>query len=88
MTALEEYVLPGRDEQSALLVLQALLIHGPLSAQHLRLVLPLVGESNIVSVLVKSGFLERKGELFTVRPAAYPTIRAGLKSAGLPMDQS
>ncbi|RZA30860.1 MAG: hypothetical protein EOP02_00050 [Proteobacteria bacterium] len=88
VTALDEYVLPGREEQSALLVLQALLIHGPLNAGHLRLVLPLVGESNIVSVLVQSGFLERKGNLFSVCPAAYPTVRAGLSSAGLPMDRA
>lgn len=87
VTALDEYVLPDRDEQSALLVLQALLIHGPLGAGQLRLVLPLVGESNIVSVLVKSGFLERKNNLFSIRPAAYPTIRAGLESAGLPLDR-
>ena len=86
VAALDEYVLPGKNEQSALLVLQALLIHGPLSAGQLRLVLPLVGESNIVSVLVKAGFVERDGELFTCRPAAYPAIRAGLASAGLPRD--
>ena len=86
VAALDEYVLPGRNEQSALLVLQALLIHGPLSAGHLRLVLPLVGESNIVSVLVKAGFVARDGDLFACRPAAYPTIRAGLASAGLPPD--
>jgi len=88
VAALDEYVLPGKNEQSALLVLQALLIHGPLSAAHLGLVLPVVGESNIVSVLVKAGFVTRDGDLFTCRPVAYPTIRAGLASAGLPSDRS
>lgn len=86
VAALDEYVLPGKNEQSALLVLQALLIHGALSASQLRLVLPLVGESNIVSVLMKAGFVARDGDLFTCRPAAYPAIRAGLASAGLPPD--
>ena len=86
VAALDEYVLPGKNEQSALLVLQALLIHGALSASQLRLVLPLVGESNIVSVLIKAGFVARDGDLFTCRPAAYPAIRAGLSSAGLPPD--
>ena len=88
VAALDEYVLPGKNEQSALLVLQALLIHGPLSAAHLRLVLPLVGESNIVSVLVKAGFVARDGDRFTCRAAAYPAIRAGLASAGLPPDRT
>ena len=87
VAALDEYVLPGKNERAALLVLQALLIHGPLSAGHLRLVLPLVGESNIVSVLVKAGFVARAGDLFACRPAAYPAIRAGLASAGLPPDR-
>ena len=87
VAALDEYVLPGRNEQSALLVLQALLIHGPLNAAHLRLVLPLVGDSNIVSVLVKAGFVARDGDLLSCRPAAYPAIRAGLASAGLPPDR-
>jgi len=88
VAALDEYVLPGKNEQSALLVLQALLIHGPLTAAHLRLVLPLVGESNIVSVLVKAGFVARDGDRFTCRAAAYPAIRAGLASAGLPPDRT
>ena len=87
VAALDEYVLPGKNEQAALLVLQALLIHGPLSAAQLRLVLPLVGESNIVSVLVKAGFLTRDGDRFGCSPAAYPAIRAGLASAGLPLDR-
>ena len=87
VAALDEFVLPGAHEQSALLVLHALLIHGALSAEHLGLVLPLVGESNIVSVLVRAGFVERSGDLFSCSAAAYPAIRAGLASAGLPMGQ-
>ena len=87
VAALDEMILPGVHEQAALLVLQALLIHGALTAAQLRLVLPLVGESNIVPVLVKSGFLRRDGDLFSCRGAAYPVIRDGLEKAGLPLDR-
>ena len=86
VAALDEFVLPGIDEQTALLVLHALLIHGPLSAADLRLVLPTVGESNILPTLTKAGFLERRGDLFSCRPAAYPAIRNGLISAGYSKD--
>lgn len=85
IAALDEFVLPGADEQSALLVLHALLIHGPLTTEELRLVLPIVGESNIVPVLAKAGFVERQGAAYACRAAAYPTIRDGLAKAGLPM---
>ncbi len=85
VAALEEYVLPGAHRQTALLVLHALLIHGPLTAGELRLTLPVVGESNILPVLAKAGFLERRDALFLVRPAAYPAIRAGLAAAGFPL---
>lgn len=87
VAALDELVLPGVHEQAALLVLQALLIHGALTAVELRLVLPIVGESNIVTVLAKAGFLTRDGDSFSCRPAAYPVIRAGLETAGLPLDR-
>ena len=78
VAALEEFMLPGADEQTALLVLHALLIHGPLTAIDLRLVLPTVGESSILPTLTKAGFLERSGDLFSCRPAAYPAIRTVL----------
>ena len=85
IAALDDYVLPGKTEQTGLLVLHALLIHGPLSAEHLRLVLPIVGESNIVPVLVKAGFLQRTGDTLACAPAAYPAIRSGLAAAGMPI---
>ena len=85
IAALEEYVLPGANEEAALLVLHALLIHGPLTPEELRLVLPIVGETNIAPVLAKAGFLERRGDRFTCRAAAYPAIRDGLLAAGLPV---
>ena len=84
IAALDEYVLPGADEQSALFVLHALLIHGPMTPQELRLVLPIVGESNIAPVLAKAGFVERRGATYACRAAAYPVMREGLAKAGLP----
>ncbi len=86
ITGFEELSLPSQHRQSALLVLHALLIHGALTAQTLRLVVPLVGESNIVSALLTAGFVEREGDTVRSRPAAYPTVRAALASAGFPMD--
>lgn len=85
VAALEEYVLPGAKGQDALLVLHALLIHGPLTTDELRLVLPVVGETNVVPVLVKAGFLERREDRFACRAEAYPAIREGLAAAGLPL---
>lgn len=81
MAALDKYVLPGKNEQAALL------IHSSFSAAQLRLVLPLVGELNIVSILVKAGFVARDRDRFGYRPAAYSAIRSGLASAGLPLDR-
>lgn len=86
IAALDEYVLPGAHEKTALLLLQALLIHGPLTPQEMRLVLPIVGESNIAPVLAKAGFLDRRGDYFACRAATYPAIREGLASAGFPLD--
>ena len=87
VAALEEFVLPGANEQAILLVLQALLIHGSMTEAHLRLVLPIVGEFINLPVLVKAGFVARDGDRFACRPAAYPAIRSGLETAGLPLDR-
>ena len=68
-------------------VLHALLIHGPMTPQELRLVLPIVGESNIAPVLAKAGFVERRGATYACRAAAYPVMREGLAKAGLPLGE-
>lgn len=82
----EEFSLPSKHEQTALLVLHALLIHGTLDIASLRLVLPIVGESNILASLVASGLVERQDGRFAVAPVAYPSIRSALAQAGLPLD--
>ncbi|MDD1449820.1 hypothetical protein NHF48_000925 [Sphingomonas sp. H160509] len=87
IAALDELVLPGEHPQSALLVFHALLIHGVLTIAELHRTVPAIGQSNVVSALVMSGFLERDGEGVRCRAAAYPAIRQGLSKAGYPMDE-
>ena len=79
------FVLPGGHERTAFLVLHALLLHGRLRVDELALVLPLVGESGIVSALLRAGFVERVGGRYRCAPAAYPTIVERLATAGVPM---
>ncbi len=83
---LQEYVLPPGHEQASLLIMQALLIHGALSAEDLRSVLPGTGDVGIVPVLIRAGFLGRKDGRLQCLAAAYPAIRAALSDAGFPMD--
>lgn len=87
VTALQEFSLPGEPSELALLVLQALLIHGTLSMHELRLVLPLAGKTNIISSLIKAGIVQRKDGRMRCVAAAYPAIRKGLATAGLPLDR-
>ncbi len=86
IAALDELVLPGEHPQSALLVFHALLIHGTLTIAELHRTVPAIGQSNVVSALVMSGFLERDGDGVRCRAAAYPAIREGLNKAGYPKD--
>ena len=85
IAALDEYVLPAAEQQTALLALHALLLHGPLTPAQLRLVLPIVGESNVLPVLVRAGFLQRDDERFVCCAAAYPAIRSALSAVGFPV---
>ncbi len=86
VAALDEFTLPNSSNETPLLVLQALLLHGSLSVDELRSVLPVVGESPVVSALVSAGFVERKDAQISCRPAAYPAIRRELSEAGFSMD--
>ncbi len=85
VAALDEYLLPGTGDDATLHVLHALLVHGALTAAELALVLPGVGGFDMIPVLVRSGFVERRGEYLVCRAAAYPAIRDGLEAAGFPM---
>ena len=74
--------LPFGHERTARLVLHALLLHGPLDGETLAEVLPLVGESNVVPALERSGFVERDGTRYRCAPAAYVTVLESLQTAG------
>ena len=67
-------------------MLQALLIHGGLTAAEVEAVLPTTGEPNMLVALTHSGHLQRSSgsDLYRIQPAAYPAIRQALKAAGLP----
>lgn len=84
--ALEEFSLPGRSNDDSLLILHALLVHGPLPPDQLTDVLPFTGAYNTVNGLLAAGILERDefGRL-ACTPEAYPSIRTGLTTAGFPI---
>lgn len=87
VSTVRQFALPQEHRQIALLVLQALLIHGRLTAEELRHVLPLIGETFIVAGLITAGFVEQDGDEMRCRPAAYPSARTELFAAGFPMDR-
>ncbi len=87
IAALEEFEMPKQDVESALLVLQALLIHDSLTAKQIELVTPNIGGVNVLASLVAAGFVLRESERYRCSPAAYPAIRTRLNDAGFPMDQ-
>ncbi len=85
VAALDQFTLPNGGGQGSLQVLQALLIHGQLSAQELQRVLPTLGETHVLPALIATGFVSRDGDLLRCQPSAYPSIRSGLRSAGFSM---
>ncbi|WP_298188616.1 hypothetical protein [uncultured Pseudomonas sp.] len=76
--------LPQGHEDRSLLVLQALLIHGSLTAAELSKVLPATGEPDVLPALLSAGIIECEAALFRVRAIAYPAVRQALRSAGFP----
>ncbi len=83
----DDRVLPGGPDQSALLILHALLIHGPLRLDTLYSVLPGMTEPHALALLRRAGFIESSDGLLRCRAAAYPAIRKSLAAAGFPMDR-
>jgi hypothetical protein len=77
--------LPLVHEDRMLLALQALLIHGGLTAAELEAVLPATGDADVLPALVESGHLRRDRGLFSVRPSAYPAVRQALLAADFPV---
>ncbi len=73
----------GHFEQMSL-VLQALLIHGRLTLDELRAVVPIVGELRVVSALLQTGFIRYCDRHLYIVPTAYPETRRELIAAGFP----
>ena len=86
ISELNNFTLPNRHDQKALLVLQTLLIHNGLTRDDIEMTIPNSQYSNVLSSLVKAGMIEKLDNIYHCVPAAYPAIRNGLKNAGFPMD--
>lgn len=81
-----DFSVPGPGSDDSLLILHALLIHGPLAPAQLAAALPFTGASNTVNGLLGAGILERdEQDRLACRPEAYPAIRTGLATAGFPI---
>ena len=77
--------LPLDDQESGLLVLHALLMHGSLSAAELAAVLPVPAGTGVISALLRADFIQKHGNLLAPQAGAYPAIRSVLKAAGFPL---
>lgn len=87
VSELKDFALPGRKDQNVLMVLHALLIHNGLTATQIAQTVPLPGYNHVLSAVIKSGLVERFGDVYHCAPHAYPAIRSGLSNAGYPMDE-
>ncbi len=76
--------LPPNQLEHATLLLHALLVHGSLTLQELRRVVPIVGDVRVISALTTAGFIRRSETDLQVVPTAYPEIRRELINAGFP----
>ena len=79
--------LPHHQDDNALLVLHALLIHGALDTAELLSVLPDATAAEVLPALLRSGFLEKQGNQLAVKPAAYPAVRRALLADGFPIGE-
>ncbi|MEP6809638.1 MAG: hypothetical protein ABI992_05295 [Chthoniobacterales bacterium] len=76
----------GNSHSVALFVLQALLLHGRLSLDLLRKVLPSLDAFAALHRLEEEGFVVREEGEYRVRSAGYPAARESLLHAGFPLD--
>ena len=79
--------LPHHQDDNALLVLHALLIHGALDTAELLSVLPDATAAEVLPALLRSGFLEKQGNQLAVMPSAYPAVRRALLADGFPIGE-
>ena len=78
--------MPKSTRAGALLVLQALLIHGELTLGELDAVLPPIRTVHLLHLLRTERILVEDGGWWRVAPAAYPAVREALSHHGFPSD--
>ncbi len=86
VTPIKPLALPNRNDQNALLVLHALLIHGGLTADQIAQTVPLVSYTNVLPSLLREGLVDRVDGLYRCLPAAYPAVRDALNNNAYPVD--
>lgn len=85
VSELPEYSLPRHHEKPALMVLHALLMHGALTREQLRSVLPALEDYGVLSALRTAGYVRTNdADELHVCASAYPSTRSALKTAGFP----
>lgn len=85
ITGVPDPDLPHHQDDNALLVLHALLIHGALDRVDLLSVLPDATAAEVLPALLRNDFIERQGDRLAVKPSAYPAARRALLTAGFPV---
>lgn len=81
----DDVPLPAGHEESSLLVLHALLLHGSLDEKELAAVLPDAASLATLPALVRGGFISLRRNEWAVAAEAYPAIRNALKADGYPV---
>ena len=78
--------LPDGPDCAPVMVLQALLLHGSLTLEELRNVLPMPHQTGVVAALVSRGLARRNGDALSITPSAYPEIREAIAANGIARD--
>ena len=87
LAPIENHSVPMQHQPDELLVLHALLIHGPLAPEELEAVLPTMRHASITSALVGAGLVQRSNGHASVKASAYPAVRRALSGSAFPLDR-
>lgn len=87
ITGVPDPDLPHHQDDNALLVLHALLLHGTLDAAELLSVLPDATAAEVLPALLRNGFIDQHKGRLSVKPAAYPAARRALLADGFPVGE-
>lgn len=85
IAAMDELVLPGDYPRDLLFALHALCLHGTLTPQQLIAAVPDNSGAAMIPALRGSKFIQFESGELSIRPEAYPAVRAGLLSSGFPV---